>query len=1037
MKIYTIIPLILLMFFATNQGLGQQKSVAPAEKEASNFEANSFQPAFNLTEKLRDSKSRKAFDTNYNMLGKKPFLGTGLNVLSVDKNGLPVFIKVTDREKIGKPKLEQALDFLNQIKSATKISDPRNEFELKQQSTDNIGLTHLLFVQTYQGVPVFGSEVKLHFRDENLYGFNGRYFPTPEIEEINPNISPENARRIIEQDLSPNTKVKTLTQNEQQLLGYPKELPELFIYHLKGDANAERLAWHMRFFPNLLEQWSYFVDAHSGEILHKLNVVCHFLPDEHSTDCYAEKTLSDGPAVANGTDLHGITRSIHTYEKDGYFFLIDASRSMFNSSQSTIPDNPVGAIWTIDAQNTPPDASGNMDLVHLYSSNNSWNNPTAVSAHYNSGKAYEYFSNEHNRNSINGQGGNIISIINVTEDGDGMDNAFWNGAAMFYGNGESAFYDPLAKALDVGGHEMSHGVIQHTANLLYEGQSGALNESFADVFGVLIEDQNWQLGEDVVNTNIFLSGALRDMSDPHNGTINGQPGWQPKTMSEYQDLPLTPQSDNGGVHINSGIPNYAFYLYATAVGKEAAGDVFYRALNEYLTKSSQFIDLRLAVVQSATDIFGGGSAQVNSAKNAFDQVEIFNGDPTEIEEDLPENTGNDLIMLSDINLEKIYISTETDIITASDTPIKSRPSITDDGTAAVFVAEDGTLKVLVYNEDQGYYEELDIENPPQTIWRNIAVSKDGSKIAMLTTDWDNSIFVYDYNSGTGQDFFLYNPSTATGGVSTSDVEYADILEWDYTGEYLMYDAYNQLDDDFGLGTAYWDIGFMRVWNNASDNFGDGFITKLFSGLPENTSVGNPAFAKNSPYIIAIDFIDESGFSPEYFLLGVNTETGDVGTIIQNDNWSVPNFSVDDNALLFEHIDQFGDIRLLSIPLADDKIHADGDYSTLITGGKWGVWYALGERDIVSSNEPRAEDFLMIYPNPAKENLSIEFASTKAITAEISLMDNLGRKLIVKSWNLEPGNNKLDVTLKALASGQYFVKLTSDEWIRVSGFVKKE
>ncbi|CAG0908569.1 unnamed protein product, partial [Darwinula stevensoni] len=156
-----------------------------------------------------------------------------------------------------------------------------------------------------------------------------------------------------------------------------------------------------------------------------------------------------------------------------------------------MPDDPDGVIWTIDAFNTSPEKS-NFKYDHVTSTNNSWSSKTAVSSHYNGGQAFEYFRNVHGRKSINGQGGNIISFVNVADDdGSSMGNAFWNGQAMFYGNGDGAF-QPLARGLDVAGHEMSHGVIQSTANLEYQGESGALNESFADVFGVLIDRDDWK-----------------------------------------------------------------------------------------------------------------------------------------------------------------------------------------------------------------------------------------------------------------------------------------------------------------------------------------------------------------------------------------------------------------------------------------------------------------------------------------------------------------------------------------------------------------
>jgi len=269
--------------------------------------------------------------------------------------------------------------------------------------------------------------------------------------------------------------------------------------------------------------------------------------------------------------------------------MLDGSRDMFNSFSSNLPDDPVGAIWTIDANNTAPQNS-NFNIGHVTSASNNWGGtPEGVSAQFNAGQAYEYFKEKHVRNGISGAGDNIVSIVNVSgEDGSSMGNAFWNGFAIFYGNGNSAFF-PLGRGLDVAGHEMSHGVVQNTANLRYQGESGALNESFADVFGAMIDRNNWTIGEDVVKSGAFPSGALRDLEDPHNGAATNDfaRGWQPKHVDEQ----YLGSQDNGGVHINSGIPNHAYYRIATELGKTKAEQIFYRALTVYLTKSSNFVKL--------------------------------------------------------------------------------------------------------------------------------------------------------------------------------------------------------------------------------------------------------------------------------------------------------------------------------------------------------------------------------------------------------------------------------------------------------------
>ena len=113
-----------------------------------------------------------------------------------------------------------------------------------------------------------------------------------------------------------------------------------------------------------------------------------------------------------------------------------------------------------------------------------------------------------------------------------MENAFWNGKAVFYGNGGSAF-ESLAGGLDVSAHELGHGVISNTANLEYIGQSGAINETYADIFGSMVDREDWYIGEDITKTSFSPSGRLRDMSNPHNlGSSLNDAYWQPAHVSE-------------------------------------------------------------------------------------------------------------------------------------------------------------------------------------------------------------------------------------------------------------------------------------------------------------------------------------------------------------------------------------------------------------------------------------------------------------------------------------------------------------------------
>ncbi len=1025
------------------QGQILHKVQRPQNVQPTGFEPEDFTPAIDLRRGNYEAPASPLPVQTLPAL-QRPIAHGYMHVLARGQNGLPIFIKgKLPKAQRQLPPEAQARAFLQHNAEAMQIDEAKEAFELVSSQTDQLGMQHFSFRQTHQGIPVYGAEVKVHCKNGQAFMLNGRYRPIKDELPNSPQIDSEYAlglaRHIVEEthgSSQANLPDYLRQADEIELVVFA---PQLYLPKgstaMKPEREAE-LCWKIDLSADAIHRFRLFISAESGKLLHLTKLSCSFLPEGRlplaerpaKTPAREKKSASKlflppGPVTAQAIDLKGVTRTLHVYELNGTYYMIDASRDMYSATASNLPDDPAGVIWTLNAQNTNPQ-NGNFTVSQLSSGNNQWNNPTSVSAHYNAETCFEYFYNKFGRNSINGQGGNVISLINVSDtDGSGMDNAFWSGTAMFYGNGNQAFNAPLCKALDVGGHEMSHGVIGSTANLIYEAQSGALNESFADVFGVLIDPANWQLGEDVVNPAYFPTGALRDMSNPHNGGSGpNDPSWQPAHMNEYQNLPVNAQNDNGGVHINSGIPNHAFYLFATAVGNSKAEQVYYRALTQYLNASSQFIDCRLAVLQATEDLYGAGSSEVNAAASAFDQVGITGNSGTNTQSDLGTNPGPDYVLLTDLNNQGIYLYDGQNFPQLSTTGIISRPSVTDDGTAIVFVASDQTLRTLIFNDNTGLYEEYYIESSPQQIWRNIAVSKDGSKIAALTTDYDNTIFVYDYNSGQGQLFTLYTPTS--GGTITYDVQYADVLEWDYSGEYIMYDAYNVLAG----GIDYWDISFIRVWDKQSNSFGDGFINKLFSALPENSSVGNPVFSKNSPYIIAFDFLDgSSGFGTDYFVLGANLQTGDVGTLVENNTLGWPHYSIDDNTLIFDILDQTNTLQISAVSVAPDKISSTSNPQDFVYGGHWGVWYALGDRPLVHTKEnPITVEELRLSPNPTTDRVYILWEGMEqAQEVQLSMYDLKGHLILQREVQYLPAQ-ALEVLLPKLPAGQYSLRLIADK-----------
>jgi len=630
--------------------------------------------------------------------------------------------------------------------------------------------------------------------------------------------------------------------------------------------------------------------------------------------------------------LNNVLRTIDTYLENGSYLLLNASETMYNANSDE------GIIYTLDANNT---STVDLEYSPITSTNNTWSNPTAVSAHFSAQAMYSYLENTFGRNSLNGQGGNIISFINVAnEDGSSMENAFWNGQAAFYGNGGSAF-KPLAGALDVISHELGHGVVSNTANLEYQGQSGAINETYADIFGAMVDRDDWLIGEDVVRSEVYPSGALRNMEDPHNsGNSLNDYYYQPKHVSEM----YIGTEDNGGVHINSGIGNHAYYLYATAVSKEKAEQVFYRALTNYLTSKSQFIDLRIAVVQSAKDLYGESSAEAEEASNAFNAVGIYDEESVEYVNDYEVNPGAEFLFTYDVNISNsntLYRSTAEgdNFFALTTTEMKGAVSVSDDGSAAAFVATDDRIKVLSTNPNdiqEFYFSD-------EAFFDNVAVSKDGNRMAAISNEIDTAIYVYDFIADEWAKFHLYNPTTSHDGTDAGGVIFADAIEFDHTGEYLIYDAFNELNSSFGDDISYWDIGFIKVWDNATNDFADGSINKLYGSLPDNVSIGNPTFAKNSPNIIAFDYIDlETG---EYAIFGANTLTGDLGLITTNATVGYPNFSKNDNVIAYSALNLSNEEVVATITLAADKINGIGSGTIVVNDARWPVFYAEGVRSL--------------------------------------------------------------------------------------------
>lgn len=893
-----------------------------------------------------------------------------------------------------------ATDFLVEVKSALKIEDANQELEMIKMDIDEIGMTHIQIQQKFKNLPVYGGEIWLHTKGDKIDVLNGRNFPTPQLSSTNPNISEEKAIEFAMTDVAQKSIVQRAGVTGM-LLGKMQNTSELIIYHKDEKFDSERLTYLLSIRPNLLERWTYFVDANTGEILKKFNNTCAL----------------DGPFNATARDLNNISRTFGVQQVGSTYYMVDTQRPMYNKTTSKLPDDPIGAIWTIDAKNTTSD---NMSWAQNASTTGSSWSATAVSAHYNAGLCYEYYRTKFGRNSLDGKGGTILSVINIADDdGKGMDNAYWNGEFMGYGNGRDAF-KPLAGALDVGGHEMTHGVVEATARLEYQNQSGALNESFADIFGAMIDRDDWTLGEDITKTTAFPSGALRSLSNPNQGGKN-DPGYQPKTMSQYLVLANTEEQDNGGVHVNSGIPNYAFYLFASNanVTKDKAEQVYYRALTKYMTRTSKFVDARLAVVRASADLYGENSAVVVAAKAAFDAVGIAdpNGNtPTNTpapaptpapQQNIPVNTGGDFILVFEPSTSKLYTGSATasgsNFKAISSSGCLSKPSVTDDGLFAYFVGTDKNIRKISLT---GAYTETKIST--DGVWKNVAVSKDGKRLAALTNTRDKFMYIFNLEDGKGFKFTLYNPTYSTG-VSTGEVKYADSFEWDYSGETVIYDAFNSVKSISG-DIEFWDVGMIKAWDLTKKTIGTGKIEKLFTDLEAGESIGNPSFSKNTQNIIAFDYFTED--EPDtYYQIGVDIANNDLDAINANNDIGYPGYSRLDDKLLFNTLN--GKEQNVSyIGIDKNKISPVGTVKELFTDASWAVWYAQGARAI-----PTKTDQTINFAGISDKNIGESFNVSATSSSNLSVQFTVdGGDITISGNRVTVGNTAGKAKIKAFQLG---------------------
>ncbi len=533
-------------------------------------------------------------------------------VLTRSTDGTPTLIQFNENSTVTHE------NFKNELISEFSFRE-EDSFHLVSNKADKLGFVHYKFNQTYKGIVVFGIQYILHEKAGRLIRANGKFIPNLNIDTI-ATISKDNAVKFAMIDIGLKkyrwedekweSSIKKRAKNENASY-YPK--PELVITPVGGNYNKGkfRLCWKFNVAGVTLENaWTVFVDAKTGEVINKISLVSN-----------------DTPATGTG-HYYGTLNMMCTDDTGGSgYYLLNESQRGTGMSQY---------IYTTTANNDSlPSSGGNIwnTAQYIGSLTTSFTgDPVANNVHWGIENAYDFFQ-VFGRNSFDDAGKYIWNFVHYGSPT--FNNAFWSSydTVMCYGDGDGINYDAFV-SLDITGHEFSHAITNYSAELIYESESGALNESFSDIFGRGIEwyvfgaTSDWTIGEDITLTAPFA----RSMSSPHAAQQPDTYGINDSYWFDVNGCTPVDANDKCGVHINSGVQNYWFYLLAnggsgtnangfsysvTGIGMSDALNIVYRNLTSNLTPTSDYSDAVSGSISSAIDFWGAGSQQVQSTIDAW------------------------------------------------------------------------------------------------------------------------------------------------------------------------------------------------------------------------------------------------------------------------------------------------------------------------------------------------------------------------------------------------------------------------------------
>jgi Zn-dependent metalloprotease len=862
--------------------------------------------------------------------------------------------------------------------------------------TDDIGMEHIRYQQIFKGVKVEGAQFLVHGEKGIALWGNGRVVkgilasPSPSIngkKALDLAMDHLDATGFFWDDPEKETLIKRLKRDPKATF---RPTPELVYTEQRNsqDGGLYSLAWKIDLFAEgTIGHKTVFVEAKSGEVL-------YVLEGHQSGSAF-------GTAV---TRYHGtvpiITDSLDTVT----FRLRDTLTTL-------------GGIETYNLHNT----TDVINATDFFDSDNLWDNANAAmdeaagDTHWAMEKIYEYYLNVLGRDSYDDSGSAMLSYIHFDNN---VTNAFWNGSWATFGDGNA---NPLVY-IDVVSHEFAHGLTGTSAGLIYAWESGALNESFSDIFGTAVEfaafpgGASWNVG--------ILNYTFRDMSNPKSfgdpDTYKGQNWW-------------TSAGDNGGVHVNSGVQNFWYYLLVeggtgvndlgdpfsvTGLGFDTASLIAYRNLTTYLIPSSTFFDAHLGSIQSAIDLYGCGSFEMMETARAWQAVGIgadtVSNDLEILEVFEPLVGGCDLTTSENISISFQYHKTlcGTGLGAGDVIPLGYRinngPEVLESITLSNTL-NDGDVLLYTFTQTADlsaggtYLIDLWVGLPGDFRPDNDTIF---DYTILRPIDLDNDFHIGFENAGKVSDTF-------------------DLQKLDNSAISIKFNSRNT-----GL------FGVEMTGESAPGNY-------QFYTDPAQNFIANPDFV--SRVCMCVDatqadslriYFDLRQTYSTFYQIAFQQDQRDIASSIRvtadgvqmgpqfhpntniSDTFSTHNVSL--NSVAGTNFELCLEGQHIYNSNEDPIISGKGDYSHLdnIRVNMYGA--ALG----VAENIPAQK--LNVYPNPGHGKIFLELNFSEPVKFELKLWDLMGKEVYSDNWNYKPDSMGFWLDLEGISAGMYTLSLHSGD-----------